>query len=558
MIKSFTPSFLIRTLGGIASSLFSLTAGAQTAPAWSSVRAIGPTATYGAVATVDAFGNTYETGNFDGTTTIAGTTLTSAGNTDGYLAKYTPAGALAWVRQVGSPGSDYVSDVAVDAAGNAYVTGDFSGSMALGNNVSLVGGNVTVSKVMVVRYSPQGTPEWAQQSRSTPPNNTAVGGGIKIDAAGTVYLTGYFNNPFTIESTTINVPNLAGVFLARLSAATGALQSLLPAFQYAPFTSSVGVSYTYPKLAISPTGDTYILNTFTQSPIFGTTTLTSRGKGDVLVAKYSAQGTFEWVQQFGGVDEDLVNQGVVDATGNLYVTASFTGSATFGSTTLAGAGNLDGSLVKYSPQGALQWVQSVGGPASDNLFSVSLDAAGNPYVAGYFAEVARLGSGTLTSAGRQDIVAAAYTPQGQVRWVQQAGGPGLDYGLHLGFDARDNAYLVGRFANTCSFGSLTLSTTATQETFLAHLGNTVLATQQGRPVAQALPVYPNPASDAVQVADVLVGRSVQLLDAAGRAARTEMVAPNATISVRGLPAGRYTLRATTADGSPYTGHLLVL
>ncbi|UOG74570.1 T9SS type A sorting domain-containing protein [Hymenobacter tibetensis] len=377
------------------------------------------------------------------------------------------------------------------------------------------------------------------------------------DALGHVYITGVFSRTITIGSTTVTLPtNVNSVFTARLSAATGTIESLASAFYYATSTSPGTFDYFYPQLAVTPTGEMYILNTFNQSPLFSNTTLTSRGSNDVLIAKYNAQGNFEWAQQFGGPSEENMRDGVVDAAGNLYVVGSFTGPATFGNTTLSGAGNFDGCLVKYSPQGTMQWVQSVGGPNVDGLTSVSLDTSGNPYVTGYFTGTAQFGSATLTSTGSRDIMVAAYTPQGQLRWAQQASGPGADTGTYLGIDATGEVYVHGLFTGSCNFGPLSIANSATgYESFVARLGNHTFATSARPTFSTGL--YPNPATTSVHLPSVPVGNQVQLLDAVGRIARTTVVAPGGSVSLQGVTPGLYVVRATDAQGHQVSGRLVV-
>ncbi|UOQ71418.1 SBBP repeat-containing protein [Hymenobacter cellulosilyticus] len=249
-----------------------------TPPAWLSARAVGVGSAFQGGAAVDAAGNTYEAGTFSGTTTVAGTTLTSQGDYDGYLAKYTPTGTLAWVRQIGSAGRDNAFDVAVDAAGNAYVTGGFTSSITLSNNLSLTSTTTAGKRLFVVRYSPQGTPEWAQQS--TPANASLLdGSGIATDAAGDVYVTGTVSGGITIGTTSVNLSNPeGGAFLARLSGATGALQSLTEAFRYTNNPSASGALYG-PRIAVGPAGETFLMTTFFQSPVLGGTTFTTRADG---------------------------------------------------------------------------------------------------------------------------------------------------------------------------------------------------------------------------------------------------------------------------------------
>ena len=443
-------------------------AGAQPAPAWVSAYAQGNSSLLKGAAAVDAAGNVYEAGGFRGTTVVGNVTLTSQGGVDSYLAKYTPAGTLAWVRVLGAVGEDYAYDVALDATGNAYVTGRFQGSIALGNNLALNGGGGSAIKAFLIRYSPQGTPEWVQQSATTG-SGFALASSVGLDASGHVYLTGVYSNiafgALALQAPPTD-PGAVGLFLARFSAATGAAQSLVAAVRYPGTNQSTGEN---PTLAVAPSGEAYLFTTFIGTPVLGSTTLTPRGQYDVLVATFDAQGTLQWVQQAGGPGTDTLQEGAVDAAGNLYVAGFFDGTATFGNTPVASAGSFDGYLVRYTPAGQLAWVQTSRGPGFDAWYGLRLDAGGNPCVAGCFSARAQVGPFALTGAGIREVAVAAYTSQGQVRWVQQAGGSGVNVATQLGLDAAGDLYVLGLFNGPCAFGTLALGA-GTDQTFVARLG----------------------------------------------------------------------------------------
>lgn len=552
-----SPTTSIRFLGILLYSLYaSFSSLAQALPTWQSARATGPGSAFLTNMAVDAAGNTYEVGSFATATAIDGTVLLSQGNTDGYLAKYTPTGSLAWVRQLGSSGPDLAQSVALDAAGNAYVSGYFTGSITLSTSVGLNGGTSSLRKAFVARFSPQGTPQWAQQSAATASASTAASG-IGTDALGHVYVVGLFTTTVTLGTTTLTVPNATdAVFIARLSALTGVVETGTPAFTYGPPTGTT-TALSAPEVAVAATGEVFVLSSFSQPAVLNAgTTFTSRGDNDVLVAKYTALGTFDWARQFGGAADDLLRQGVVDTSGNLYVVGLFTGSATFGTSTVFGAGSYDGYLVKYSPQGTLAWVQPSGGPNTDALSGVSLDGIGNPYVVGSFSGTTRFGSTMLTSAGNGDIAVAAYSPQGQLRWVQRAGGPNTDRGNYIGVDAAGTIYVMGNFLGVCTLGTVSLTATSPNlEWLLACLSTTPLAVRPHAPLTIGL--YPNPASTSVHLLGVPVGSCVQLVDGVGRTVHTTRVAAEARVALDAVAPGLYGVRATDSQGGQYTGRLVI-
>jgi uncharacterized delta-60 repeat protein len=105
------------------------------------------------------------------------TTSTGAGSTDGYLVKLTTNGTLVWQRALGSTGADRFDSVAVDSSGNVIVTG----IGRFGNNDDFI----------VAKYNSLGTIQW--QRRIGASNRSEFGYAVATDSAGNVYATGEAN-----------------------------------------------------------------------------------------------------------------------------------------------------------------------------------------------------------------------------------------------------------------------------------------------------------------------------------------------------------------------------
>ncbi|MBD2462266.1 SBBP repeat-containing protein [Oscillatoria sp. FACHB-1407] len=97
---------------------------------------------------IDATGNIYVTGEF------AGYGSFNLGNDNGFLAKYDRNGNQLWVRETGLPNSDIAYDVAVDAAGNIYIAGTTGGS--------LQGTTVGFTDAFLMKYDSAGNALWQQ------------------------------------------------------------------------------------------------------------------------------------------------------------------------------------------------------------------------------------------------------------------------------------------------------------------------------------------------------------------------------------------------------------
>lgn len=128
-------------------------------------RATGSGRSFGDAVAVDGAGNVTVAGNFQGTFTVGGFTLTSTSGAakEGYVVRYSPLGVplAAWV--INSPSGDFAcTDVAVDASANSYVTG----------TREVVSGGVRTKTSFVRKYSVQGQQLWAKEGTG---NNVSGG-----------------------------------------------------------------------------------------------------------------------------------------------------------------------------------------------------------------------------------------------------------------------------------------------------------------------------------------------------------------------------------------------
>jgi len=85
---------------------------------------------------VDSAGNVVAAGQFIGAITFGGTTLTTAGGRDAWVAKLGPTLAPIWAERLGGPSTDDANGVAVDSEGDVLVTGAFTGTATIGGTTA--------------------------------------------------------------------------------------------------------------------------------------------------------------------------------------------------------------------------------------------------------------------------------------------------------------------------------------------------------------------------------------------------------------------------------------
>jgi len=179
-----------------------------------------------------------------------------------------------------------------------------------------------------------------------------------------------------------------------------------------------------------------------------------------------------WIQSGGGITIDEAYDISLDGQGNTYTTGYFTGTATFGTTSLVSSGSTDIFIVKTDNQGNFVWAQKAGGTGSDRGLAIATDFLGNSYVTGYFNGSATFGTTTLTSAGLQDMFVAMYNNAGVLQWVKQAGGTGADQGSGVSFNNSGGVFVTGSYKGSATFGTTTLtSPNSTANVFVTKLNS---------------------------------------------------------------------------------------
>jgi hypothetical protein len=182
--------------------------------------------------------------------------------------------------------------------------------------------------------------------------------------------------------------------------------------------------------------------------------------------------------RLGAEGADQISAVVVDPAGNAYVTGTFSASVDFDPGTalnvLTSLGGTDVFLAKYSPNGALIWVDRVGGTGAEIVNSLVRDGAGNLYLAGGFEGNVDFDPGpglqVLNSSGATDGYVAKFTGDGTIQWARRFGGPAADEVRDLGVDGAGNVYAAGVFLTQADaaplVGSVILSDGAAADGFL--------------------------------------------------------------------------------------------
>jgi Domain of unknown function (DUF4397)/Secretion system C-terminal sorting domain len=337
------------------------------------------------------------------------------------FAQFTPN----WATQGrGSSRTDEGKAIARDAAGNIYVNGYFREIVIIGDDTLRSNSN-NRRDPFVAKYTAAGVPVWAV-AFAGPVAQDDRGRGISLDAAGNIYVTGEMRGDLQVGGILLDHAdgtNRNG-YVAKLDNNGNVL--------WANMIESVGGDDRAYGVTVGPDGNVYVAGQCGNNALFatGSTPVSTGGGVDAFIAKYDANGAFQWARTGGSSSGDRFFEIAFDEDGNAWTTG-FSGIGTtinFGSTSLTSLGEEDMILAKYGQDGSLLSVINFGGTGSDEAGSLTFGGPlGLLFVGGSFSGSVTVGGETFTSAGSRDAIVIAFNPAiGEPVAAAAFGGPGLE------------------------------------------------------------------------------------------------------------------------------------
>ncbi|MBK9263180.1 MAG: hypothetical protein IPM54_25670 [Polyangiaceae bacterium] len=391
---------------------------------------------------VDAAGNIIIAGSFEGGFDMGGVMLSSLGSADVFVAKLTQDGTVLWAKQFGFANNQRASDVAVDAAGNIIVVGDFLGSISFDNGMTTLtatSAQTFDNDIFVAKLDTNGDHVWSK--RFGDDNDQSVRG-LAIDGSGNVILTGTYKGSMNFNPGTILAASGTGnydAFVAKLNSNGGGVWA--KTYGDAPqYQGGIDV------VADGPGSITFIA-TLRGTINFGPAAYTGSTSGDYVIARLDPTGTHVWSRWASGGGEPVSAAAIArDSGGSILVGGTFNGTIDFlpgvmSSDKLTNPGmGANIFVAKYAAaDGAVTWATQVGAMSSSSgqgkaVYGIATDTKDNVFIMG--------GCKGVFDLGLTDIQCSieSYTPfLGKLSF---AGAPvwGRGYGLDSG-SIYDAAYV---------------------------------------------------------------------------------------------------------------------
>ncbi len=490
----------------------------------------------------------------------------SLGNYDVFIQKSDANSNVLWAKQIGSTYSAEGNSITVDANGNVYTTGHFQGTGDFDSGIGVQNLTATYNDIFIQKLDGNGNFLWAKQMVG---NSTSRGNAITSDVDGNIYTTGYFRGTVDFDPgpdvQNFTSAGIKDIFIQKLDVDGNLLWAKQIGGSGNDYGSSITTDvdgnvyitgYFFETVDFDPGAGLQNFTSAGSSDIF-VQKLDSNGN---FVWVRQIKGGYTGIGQSITAD----NTRYIYVTGAFEKTADFDPGP--GAQNLTATGMNDIFIQKLDIDGNFFWAKQIGGTDFDTGFSINTDNEGNVYTTGSFRATVDFDPGpgiqNFTSPGDADIFIQKLDADGSFLWTKQMGGTGTDHGHATAIDFDNNIYTTGSFTGTVDFdpgsGVQNLTSVGVTDIYIQKLGNSTVGLQDYATEGKSFTIYPNPNDGQFTITfeAVLSNIEVNIIDVHGRLIHSSQYQNTDNINLEiNQPAGTYFVEVKTPEGKKTTSFI---
>ncbi|MCA9620451.1 MAG: hypothetical protein KC731_15620, partial [Myxococcales bacterium] len=389
----------------------------------------------------DEFGNVVVSGSFMSTLNVGAGTMTSAGSSDFFLARFSSAGVGMVGLKYGDSAAQAFLKSATGPNGDIYLAGTFTGSVSFGGATLVSAGGFPFGDIAIAKVSTNGNHQWSDSYGDASPQ---VANGLAVDSMGDVVIVGHYSGTLDFGQPLLSISNNTEPFVAKLSSSG--------AYVWANrFGSSMGFESSR-AVAVGPDDNIVVVGDFDDTITFGTTSHVAASAQDAFVVKFDASGGHQWSRRFGSFGSHTALAVAVDGAGRVAVALNSDGGVDFGGGDLPSAGGGDVAVALFDPAGNHLWSKKFGDAQADGVAAVAFDENGNVVLSGSFAGQIDFGAGPLQSAGGVDAFVVKLSATGVPLWAKRFGDTLDQLGLSVATGPGSTIAVTGALQGTMNLG----------------------------------------------------------------------------------------------------------
>jgi hypothetical protein len=289
----------------------------------------------------------------------------------------------------------------------------------------------------------------------------------KTDKNGNIYATGYFEKDAKFGIMPVTSYGGTDIYLAQYNNSGNCLWVRTAG---SPLNIKNTVTDEGNDLAVVDNKYIYLTGVFLGEASFDSVKVTSVGKEDIFLAKYSTSGKLLWVKQFGGTNQDIAYSLANDQEGNIYLAGSYQNTANFNNQVITASNETEMFLIKIDPDGKTIWLKTSHGDGrciAKSIFYFD----NNLYIGGIFNKKLILDNSTVSAKGQNDLFFAKLNTEGYLLFLKQVGAEQDENINSLVADSR-NLYFTGSYAGSISYNNISsLSSMGDRDILIGKLSN---------------------------------------------------------------------------------------
>lgn len=466
----------------------------------------------------DNVGSVYTTGYFQDTADFdpGSGVLTMVGyyGNSVFVTKYNSSGNFSWAISI--PRCSGFS-ITTDADCNVYVIGNFHDSADFDPGIGLhMLYSAGARDIFILKLDSSGNFIWANSFGGNSDDN---GFSICLENSNSICITGEFRDTVDFDPSVSNDILISDAsaddFIGRYDLSGNLI-----------WVKRIGGTGYDDGASITSDSDGNIISvggfdgTTDFDPGVGSFLLSATG-WDIFISKLDSNGNFVWAKHFAGGVYSNVNDVIVDASKNVYVTGSFQNTYDFdpgaGVANLISNGSDDLFLCKLSSTGNFIWVKQIGGANQESGTSFVIDQSQRLFMTGYFWGTVDFdpgsGADSLISSGNFDFFISTFDLNGNSLLSFNIGGTGNDEAWNIACDNTGNVFLGGYFYNTVDFDATASSdihsSNGNDDFFVMKFNPGSVGTQDLK-INSDIFIYPNPTSEYLTVQSKLFCNNCKL------------------------------------------------
>ncbi len=496
----------------------------------------------------DNDGNCISTGRFNSEPLIAGDdTLNMYTSMNYYIVKHDSLGNIEWATQAKTKTEPFglvgdLYDVECDKEGNIYIAGTYIDTISFGDTpqgclLSSAGAPSNVTHAFIVKLNPDGTCAWLKNGDS---NAYTWANDIDIDDEGFVYVAGSFRNEIDfgdISMTSSTINNFTSSYIMKLDQDGNSL--------WIQEVVTPGNNAFMSGLDVDKEGNIYIAAGVQEFVELDGITLTSDFRTNTLLAKLGTNGSYLWHHFISCTDDSSNGSITVTDIESVEDKLAFAGHWS-NDDLLIGGDSYDAPIGKRNFVGLLDengegWSLEVGETSGSWVMhpDIAIDANDGIHFISNFDNTAEIQGTELIANGGTDIILADFDLEGNVTWLQNYGGFGLDFSYGVSVDRFGSAFITGDFRNNITIEENTYTSQGSVDAFVGRIFYANTLSSNTNPTARiAYTIWPNPTSENMHLKCNVPILQTQIFNLAGTLIQSYTGLPS-KIEVSDWTAGNY-------------------